>query len=260
MRASLLWPSINPEDDYIMSNRKSFRNFAATALYLGGSILAGAALLASAPASAALCVSTTDCTLNFTQGNGGSAFGTGNFGTLHLVRSGNTVTVTVDLAANFFIIDTGFPGAFGFSDSLGGGLTMGGFPANYSDFLSHATNDLHFDGFGYFNDTGATTAPSAGSANALNVVSFTVTGAGLTDVNQLLNLAAPAGGDGLAYFVVDAINRNTSGAGAGNSGLLAVTDSGGSNNAPEPATLGLIGVALAGLGVARGLRKGRQTS
>jgi len=79
-------------------------------------------------------------------------------------------------------------------------------------------------------------------------------------LNQLLNLANPAGGDGLAYFVVDAINRNTSGAGAGNSGLLAVTGSGGSNNAPEPATLGLIGVALAGLGVARGLRKGRQTS
>src|SRR5437773_7510630 len=170
-----------------MSNRKSFRNFAATALYLGGSILAGAALLASAPASAALCVSTTDCTLNFTQGNGGSAFGTGNFGTLHLVRSGNTVTVTVDLAANFFIIDTGFPGAFGFSDSLGGGLTMGGFPANYSDFLSHAPNVLHFNASGYLNARGRTTAPGAAGPKGLNAVSFPVTAAGRPHATKLLN-------------------------------------------------------------------------
>src|SRR5207247_11363541 len=97
-----------------MSNRKSFRNFAATALYLGGSILAGAALLASAPASAALCVSTTDCTLDFTQGNGGSAFGTVNFGPLHLVRSGDTVAVIVALAADCVTISTGLRGAFGF--------------------------------------------------------------------------------------------------------------------------------------------------
>ena len=111
--------------------------------------------------------------------------------------------------------------------------------------MAKATNDLHFDGFGYFNDTGATTAPSAGSANALNVVSFTVTGVGLTDVNQLLNLAAPAGGDGLAYFVVDAINRNTSGAGAGNTGLLAVTGGGGPPVlVPEPQTLALLGLGL----------------
>jgi hypothetical protein len=241
----------NPED-YFMSTRKSFRKLATSVLYLGGSILAGAALLVSAPASAALCASTTSCTLNFTQGNTGSGFGTGNFGTLGLSRSGSTVTVTIDLAANFFVIGTGFPGAVGFSDSLGGGLTMAGFPANYSGFLSHATSDLHFDGFGFFNNAGATTAPSAGSANALNVISFTVTGAGLNDVNQLLNLANPAGGDGLAYFVVDAINRNTSGAGAGNTGLLAVTGGGGGeHDVPEPKTLALLGLGLFSLTLMR---------
>jgi len=58
------------------------------------------------------------------------------------------------------------------------------------------------------------------------------------DVNQLLNLANPAGGDGPAYFIVDAIDRNTSGPGAGNTGLLAVSG-GETPNVPEPASLAL---------------------
>jgi hypothetical protein len=44
-------------------------------------------------------------------------------------------------------------------------------------------------------------------------------GASVIDVNQLLNLANPEGGDGPAYFIVDATDRNTSGPGAGNTGL-----------------------------------------
>lgn len=199
-----------------------------------------------APAFADLCASTTNCTLNFTLGNAGSGFGSGNFGTLNLALAANVATVTVDLADGFYIINTGFPGSFGFSDSLGGGLTIGGFSsAAYSGAISDATSDLHFDGFGYFNNAAATTGPSAGSASALNAVSFTVSkGASLTDVEQLLNLASPAGGDGLAYFVVDAINRNTSGPGAGATGLIAVT--GGSNAVPEPSLTVLL---LAGMGI-----------
>src|SRR5690348_13112354 len=109
-------------------------------------------------AFAGLCASTTDCTLTLATGNGGSGFGTGNFGTVHLGLNTAThvATVTVDLAANFFIIDTGFPGSFGFVDSLGGGLTIDNFSsAAYSGSISHATNDQHFDGFGFVNDVGA---------------------------------------------------------------------------------------------------------
>jgi len=79
------------------------------------SVLAGTAALAisvgiAGPASADLCTSTTSCVLALTQGNGGSGFGTGNFGTVDLERVGTTVTITVDLADNFRIIQTGFPG------------------------------------------------------------------------------------------------------------------------------------------------------
>src|SRR5713101_8146077 len=92
-------------------------------------VVLGLGAMAITPASAGICASSTDCTLTLNTGNSSSGFGTGNFGTVHLALDTTThvATVTVDLAGGFLIINTGFPGSFGFEDALGGGLTIGNF-------------------------------------------------------------------------------------------------------------------------------------
>ncbi len=185
------------------------------------------ALAMIAPASASsLCSDTLNCTLELTQANSSSGFGTGDFGTVQLVGNGsNEVTITVTLNSGWDIIDTGFPGSFGFTDSLSGTPTIGNFSSSlYSGSTTDTTQVLHFDGFGYFSDAAATTGPHNGAG--LQEVSFTVTQTGLTNVNDLLNLSGLPAGDDRVYFAVDAgmIGANT--------GLLGVTGTA----VPEPSS------------------------
>lgn len=197
--------------------------------------------------------SVTSCTLSLTNSN---FIGAGNFGTVKLALSSNVVTVDINLAGAYRIIKTGFPGAIGFADNLGGGLTIGNFktggapvapPSVYSGSLSSApgctTNDCHWGAFGYANDAAATGGPHA--PNTLQELSFTVSkGTSITDVHQILQKFSPSGGNGSAYFVVDGCswvpNRMSC-----DTGLFAVT------RIPEPASLMILASGLLALGLLR---------
>src|SRR5579864_5142546 len=127
-------------------------------------------MLVSNLSAASICSNTTDCLLTLSQGNAGSGFGSGDFGTVEISLNTTTDVATVDvkLASGFQIINTGFPGSFGFADNLGGGLTIGNFSsALYSGAISAATNVEHFDGFGYANNAAATTGPHAGDRKSV---------------------------------------------------------------------------------------------
>jgi hypothetical protein len=222
---------------------------------LGGALCAAA--LISQPASATpICASATSCTLNLDIANSSSGIGSGNWGTVGLSLSGTTVTVTVMLTdSSWELVKTGFPGVVGFHDSLGGGLTIDNFSSSaYSGGSSMATDTLHFDGFGYVNDAAATTGPHAGSSHAVSTLSFDVSGAGLTNVNDLVNWFSPAGGDGNTLFAVDVWDSQL-----GSTGLIGADGTTVSHNpppnVPEPATLALFGAAIAGFGALRRRRK-----
>ena len=80
-------------------------------------------VFAPGQASAGFC-SSTSCNLTLTDSN---FIGAGNFGTVSLSLSANVVTIDVNLASAYRIVKTGFPGAVGFADNVGGGLTIGDF-------------------------------------------------------------------------------------------------------------------------------------
>lgn len=211
-------------------------------------------LFAPTGANAAFC-SNTNCELQLTNSN---FLGQGNFGTVTLSLASNVVTVNVNLGSGYRIITTGFPGAFGFMDSLGGGLTIGNFKTGgiatslYSGFSSKSPGctgkPCHWDGFGYANNAAATNGPKRG--DSLQQLSFTVSKldshgflTSITDIHKLLNLFSPEGGQGPAYFVVDAcrwVNGSCSG-----TGLFGVTQ------VPEPASIVLLVSALVSLGIWR---------
>jgi hypothetical protein len=192
--------------------------------------------------ASSLCTNTTDCTLVLDTSNG---FVSGSdFGTVHLQVTGtDTVEVTVNVPG-YDLILTGFPGTFGFTDSLTSAATITGLSGSYSGSLFDATQDQHFDGFGYFADAVATTGPHNGSG--LSTVSFDVTQSGLNNVNDLLNLSATPAGHGQMYFVVDAGIPGTA-----NTGLLGVSGTA----VPEPSTYGFLTAAIIGIAVVAQRRK-----
>ncbi len=204
------------------------------------------------------CASSTNCTYIFDTHNSSSSLSPSPFGTVNLqLLSSTEIQFTIDLASGFKLIGTGFPGAFGFNEvgappnttftygNFKSGDTVGTLATTTAYSGGSDTDDTngpcahagqHFDGFGCFDHVGATTAPSAGSSDAKNVVQFTVTrGSGTwTNVHSLVDLANPAGGDGAAYFVAD-VFQSTNCTGSC-TGLIAVSDVLHVQSVPEPTT------------------------
>jgi hypothetical protein len=210
--------------------------------------LAGAVITVPS-ANAAICSDANNCTFTFDVHNSGSTgFGSGTFGTLNLVLSGGAINATIDLADGYRLISTGFPGAFGFNDTIGGGITVTNFSSPlYSLYEGNTTGgDEHFNGFGFFDDVAATTAPGANDVNAVNVLSFTInrTSGSFTSIQQLVALSDLPAGDGRVYFTADVFKF----AGCTDqacTGLIGV--SGNTPSVPEPVTSGLVGTGLISL-------------
>jgi hypothetical protein len=207
-------------------------------------------VFAAGQASASFC-SSTSCSLTLTNSN---FIGTGTFGAVNLTLSSNVVTVDVNLASAYRIVRTGFPGAIGFADSLGGGLTIGDFrtggvpTALYSGSRSLApaacTNpNCQWNGFGDANNAAALVGPAR--SLSLQELSFTVSkGASITDVRQLLQQFTNEH-RGPAFFAVDGCVWNPTRSNCSGTGLFAVTQ------IPEPASLALLALGLLVLGLLR---------
>lgn len=195
-------------------------------------------------ASAAICADITNCTFAF---NDSDAFGTGSFGTVNLALNSGKITITVDLADDYHLIDTGTHESFTFNDTVGGGFVLDNFSnANYAPGVGNPGTNPPFSIFEH------AVVYSGGNNNGVNVLSFDVSRTGgfvFTDVNQLVELSSGSG-NRPAYFAADVINA------AGGTGVIGVTGDP-LVSTPEPGTTVLL---TSGVGMLLALRYRRRRS
>ena len=197
---------------------------------------------------ASTCASTTDCAFTFDIHN--TSFGgitsSGPYGTVEFTLSGTSILVDIDMLSNYVLVDTGFPGSFGYNATVGS-ITAGSFSSSaYSGSANNGGNeaaDLHFDGFGYFDDAAATSGPHPGSSSTTNELDFTLTRTGgFSSVQQLIEVPT-GGGDGSPYFVADVFDK-ACGASGGSActGLVGVSNL--TSATPEPNAISLVSVGV----------------
>jgi hypothetical protein len=181
-------------------------------------------------------------TYSLTEDHCSGGCGTAPFGTIEVTQDGaNTVLVDVNLSSAAFV-STGFPGSLAF-DLLGNPtISISNLTSGWS-LLSTSAGSLHFDGFGTLDYAMECVICGNGGSNPFpGPISFDVTAAGLTPAS-FLDLST--GGSSSVYFVADIMGST------GNTGPVGATFQGGGTSVPEPGTLGLLSLGLAGALFAR---------
>ena len=173
-------------------------------------------------------------TFNLTSDHCTGTCGTPPFGTVVLTQAGANVNVTVTLAAGYQYASTG-AADFQLFKFNGVGVAVGDIVVGaHAPALAAATGALNGDGTGNF--TFGINCPSCGNGPVGfgGAITFTVNAATIADLTQPNNLGN--------VFVADVLAPN------GNTGPVDATTP---VTTPEPASLLLLGVGLAGLGAAQ---------
>jgi hypothetical protein len=158
------------------------------------------------------------------------------FGTIDVTQAGtDTVQIDVTLTQGDRFVRTGFSGSFAFDLMGNPALSVSDLTAGWS-LLSTNAGSLHFDGFGDLEYALVCNACGNGGSHPFaGPISFDVTAPGLTPASfQELS----SGGSAQVNFVADILGTT------GKTGPVGATPS--STSVPEPATLGLMGLGLAG--------------
>lgn len=173
--------------------------------------------------------------------------GAAPFGTVDVTQVGtDTVQVDVSLAPGDQFVSTGFPGSLAF-DLIGSPIISASDVTAGWSLLSTNAGNLHFDGFGYLGYALVCNACGNGGSDPFaGPISFDLTAAGLAPASfQELS----SGGSAQVYFVADILGTT------GNTGPVGAKLIG--TSVPEPGTLSLMGLGLAGVTLLRRRRTRR---
>ena len=189
----------------------------------------------------------------YTLNNGGGFLPTpGNYGTVTLANITGGVQVSVALAGREFFANTGSGPMFSFNlDATP--TSVGNFSGGNGQSFSAFTPGGRANPFGTF--TWGISCSTCGSGTSLPIATapfaFQVMGASLTTSDFALTSTAPPGGYTPAYFAADICSGVTDSGGCASTGQVGATPT----NVPEPAALGMMGMALVGTALARKMRR-----
>lgn len=205
---------------------------------LGSVAVAVLGILATSPAKA---TPITSETFQFTSDHctGGCLTGQTSGGTVAVTDlGGGALQFLVSLANGNQFINAGFDAGFGFN--LAGSPTIAYSGINPSANFTipggspQSAGSLHMDGTGFF-EYGLEGVGNGGSQPDGSSLSFDISASGLT----LSSLMQNAGGQFFAADILSGTTGNTGGIDVSNGGIPT----------PEPASIAILGAALAGLGL-----------